>query len=488
MTMSTATADRLVCLVIEHAGQVVTYDLKPDSNVIVGSDDRCGLRVFSGSVSPRHCMIRQMAGEIIILDWFSESGTFVNGQRITEETTIQSTDQVLIGECELRLVIRDAQVAPISHPVDQETIVSVQHSAVYDGAADNAESSPVSTADDNEVSTGDEVDHGMIVRLQVELAQAREENAFLRQELEAQLETPTHQPLLEGELDAATRDEIETLRAQNRQLQMDLEERDAALMKGWDPSEGELPATPTITSSETEALVERLEQLLDELQSADRRISTLDDLLRSSAEENRAEMEERAQLENWVGEIEKRIGEREEDWAAERASLEAKIAELKSRPVMPEMPAHAADAKSPANAAERIVLEWRRKYEIALEQLEAAHRETGQLKKTLAAHAADTNMADRIRELESTQRQKDVELSQERATVARMRAEIDRMRVDADRMPRTMSKANETDIRIQAFRAHLKGIHEQEQIEKREHKSQGLAARLGKLWQRLDGN
>jgi hypothetical protein len=65
---------------------------------------------------------------------------------------------------------------------------------------------------------------------------------------------------------------------------------------------------------------------------------------------------------------------------------------------------------------------------------------------------------------------------------------LDRLRADLERNPRSLDKADDTAIRIQAFRDHLRGIHEQEQTVARTAKSQGLAARIAKLWNRLDSD
>ena len=66
----------------------------------------------------------------------------------------------------------------------------------------------------------------------------------------------------------------------------------------------QVPPKCRLTRMETERLVVRLEELLEELKLSDERTKTLEDLLRLCEEANLAEKEERLQVEKWLSEVE----------------------------------------------------------------------------------------------------------------------------------------------------------------------------------------
>ena len=118
--------------------------------------------------------------------------------------------------------------------------------------------------------------------------------------------------------------ENELLRNEIEQLQYELVEREAQLAETATPMLGD----PAFDETATSQLVDRLEQLLDELERGDGRIGALEQLLQAAEETTRAEQEERRQLEAWVTDIGTRITEREQDWEAESNSLRHRLEEV----------------------------------------------------------------------------------------------------------------------------------------------------------------
>lgn len=57
------------------------------------------------TVSGNHCKIYQKHNEIYILDLNSTNGTYVNGERITEEVRLANHDKIRIGQSEYRVGI-----------------------------------------------------------------------------------------------------------------------------------------------------------------------------------------------------------------------------------------------------------------------------------------------------------------------------------------------------------------------------------------------
>ncbi len=472
-------------------GETVTYTLSPDSNVIIGSDVRCGMRIKGDAIAPRHCVIRYNSGDLFVTDWFSDSGTFVNKVRVIEETRVKVDDELRLGNLELRIVGHNAnsRSQPDAIPLDLKVSLISEIEAYLPTQYDTPQYAAVSTELTSETlsKTGDDsIPLPSRARLLVELAQAQDEIVFLRQELEAHLTSPS--PVAAPSIDnTAMQMELEVLRSEVVQLQADLAERDAALNRNWSQGCASESSNAAEDAVDTEALVERLETLLEELQSSDRRAATLDDLLRSSADQHRAELDERERLENWVSEIENRVMVREESWHAERSRLEMKFASLAEQKAQLDKTL-AESPHSPASSPNQsLIVELQQKYDKAIAQLDVAQEEIGRLNKTSDSAKRSIEKAKRVDDMEELIRKRDVEISQERANLARQRAELDRVRVEFERAPRSFGKADETAIRIQAFRAHLQGIHEQEQTALRETKAPSLASRIAQLWQRFDG-
>ena len=78
-------------------------------------------------------------------------------------------------------------------------------------------------------------------------------------------------------------------------------------------------------------LENRLEELLQELQSTDQRVRGMEELLRVSDQATQAEQEERSHLERWVTEIERRVANREAESLAEVQRISTRFEEAKQR-------------------------------------------------------------------------------------------------------------------------------------------------------------
>ena len=72
------------------------WSLSEGSNV-VGRDPDCGVSLEAPSVSRRHARIVVTNGKGTIEDLESKNGTFVNGRRITDATSVEDGDQIQVG-------------------------------------------------------------------------------------------------------------------------------------------------------------------------------------------------------------------------------------------------------------------------------------------------------------------------------------------------------------------------------------------------------
>ncbi len=64
---------------------------------IVGRQQGCGLRIPSGEVSRRHCVLCIQDGYLTVEDLGSANGTFVNGQRTRGRSVVRPGDHLEIG-------------------------------------------------------------------------------------------------------------------------------------------------------------------------------------------------------------------------------------------------------------------------------------------------------------------------------------------------------------------------------------------------------
>jgi len=83
---------------IEYRGRVI----KVTTEVVVGTSSACDVQLPSdpymgGLVRPRHVRFFLEDGELWVEDLASETGTFVNGERVVDRCRLRHGDRVLIG-------------------------------------------------------------------------------------------------------------------------------------------------------------------------------------------------------------------------------------------------------------------------------------------------------------------------------------------------------------------------------------------------------
>jgi len=81
---------------------------------VIGAAEDCQMRCPSGSISPHHCEIVVAESEVRLRDLGSDSGTFLNEQRVEVERLLQSGDRLRIGRLEFELVIEASAAAHVS--------------------------------------------------------------------------------------------------------------------------------------------------------------------------------------------------------------------------------------------------------------------------------------------------------------------------------------------------------------------------------------
>jgi chromosome segregation ATPase len=248
-----------------------------------------------------------------------------------------------------------------------------------------------------------------------------------------------------------------------------------------------LPHEATADSSiDTAALVTRLEQLLDEAERSDERIRVMEDLLRAADEANQAEQEERRELEAWVSDIEKRIGQRESEWQAEMATLEHRLqvvtAERDQVERRLQLAASPDTAKSESDGALTQLRQQNRELD---EKLQTARKLYAELEKRLAQLDDQDSPRAQQAAIEEALREERAKLAQERASVTRMRAEITAKLAEAQAV--AGNRSTEIESRLRMYREHLKEIHDNEKDGRPAKVERTLSARISRIWKQLDG-
>jgi predicted component of type VI protein secretion system len=78
---------------------------------IIGSAEDCHMRCPSRSISPHHCEVLVRGDSVYLQDLQSEAGTYLNGEQVTEESSLQSGDHLRVGRLEFEVVIKQTKGA-----------------------------------------------------------------------------------------------------------------------------------------------------------------------------------------------------------------------------------------------------------------------------------------------------------------------------------------------------------------------------------------
>lgn len=94
-------------------GTIFELDVK---RILVGSRQDCDMRIKDPTISRYHSEIVVINGKVIIRDLGSKNGTDVNGELISVDTVLNSGDRFRLGQCIIRMQIRQRGITPQPHP------------------------------------------------------------------------------------------------------------------------------------------------------------------------------------------------------------------------------------------------------------------------------------------------------------------------------------------------------------------------------------
>jgi pSer/pThr/pTyr-binding forkhead associated (FHA) protein len=109
---------KLVVLSVGMTGR--TQELKVDKTTIGRVEDNT-FQIAEPSVSSHHCEVLLRGSEVVVRDLNSTNGTFINGEKVTEQA--MKPGQILrLGQVELRLET-EAPAAPAKKHLDQTLVM-----------------------------------------------------------------------------------------------------------------------------------------------------------------------------------------------------------------------------------------------------------------------------------------------------------------------------------------------------------------------------
>lgn len=436
--------------VLDSTGNAKTYSIEDGASTFAGSADHCEINLYGSNVAPIHCMFSTVDGELKIQDWNTDGQTLLNGVALQDESQFCEGDEVTVG--------------------DNQILVG-QH-----GEA----------ADPNPRASADTVAYGKAnsnVELQQELDTIRGENSKSETEfVSATQPANTADSLYDDPFGSG---DTELLRNEIESLTLELADRDQQILmlnQQVDAGSG------NGDMQETARLVTRMEQLLDELQSADDRIRTFEELLRASDDATQAEQEERRQLESWVNQIEDRVTAREEEAKAETKRLNDRVRDLLTQQKHHEQVIENALRSRPSGGNEPSD-ELVQSLQEQVQDLQAKWQQSQEECERLMAQPSVSPAAgdsESVADLKQKIMQLELSSSRERAEVARERAELAKLQSELEQKCRTKTLDSDSEIRLQAMRDHLREIHSEEEVEREIQRQNSLGGRIASLFTRIE--
>ncbi len=85
-------------MILEEAnGKASDIRIQIDSSIFVGRASICNIIVDDPMISKQHFVIEDVNGAAYISDLNTKNGTFVNGERITNDHRLQENDRIRAG-------------------------------------------------------------------------------------------------------------------------------------------------------------------------------------------------------------------------------------------------------------------------------------------------------------------------------------------------------------------------------------------------------
>lgn len=102
---------KLKVLAGKNAGKELPVPVK---RFLIGRGDDCHMRPKSEAISRNHCaiLINDEDDEVVIRDLNSRNGTYLNGERLAADQSLESGDHLQVGRLEFEILIKDRKRVP----------------------------------------------------------------------------------------------------------------------------------------------------------------------------------------------------------------------------------------------------------------------------------------------------------------------------------------------------------------------------------------
>jgi pSer/pThr/pTyr-binding forkhead associated (FHA) protein len=102
-----------------HAGKGIPITVP---QFVIGRDPQCQLRPASPSISKRHCAILIRGKQVLIRDFGSTNGTFVNGQLVEGEVALKDGDTIKVGPLDFKVSLSMTAPAPAASKAGKSAV------------------------------------------------------------------------------------------------------------------------------------------------------------------------------------------------------------------------------------------------------------------------------------------------------------------------------------------------------------------------------
>jgi pSer/pThr/pTyr-binding forkhead associated (FHA) protein len=438
----------------QAGGSPQSIVVKSNQSILVGKSRNCGLQLCDPSVSDIHCRIGFERGQLWVQDWMSLTGTKVNGDPVTTMTYVSQGCVIEVGSYKIQ--VSKADRANFETERSEEN----NHHVSSPLACETESCSTASVMNNGQFSD----EQGRIAS-QDAVDDARQPSLKIASKVETLSQADEIYDRETVELLLAEIDDLRTALAQ-AQAQCDSNNANAC---------GDMLQF-SVDAEESDRVLQRIQELSEEANRADERVLILEEMLHAAEDANRSEVEERAHLEAWVGDIEKRIGQRESEHAAELDALRERLesAENQNNNLQRQLQ----QAATTGDSAQQ-------RYSDVMENLQQENRH---LQDTLAEVSKDLRQLKQRYENQSEQTEG--ALREERARIAREHAEMSRLKFEyaqkitqLEELPKSAANAEPV---VELLREHRQYFREMSKEKKEKQQSLSLSGRLKSIWNRVN--
>ncbi len=453
--------------IVHGSGYQETFELREDTKIFAGSSKSCGLQLPKGEVEEIHCLLFY-SDEVVCVQPWASCVTLLNGVAVEDPTIVHPADVLTLGSASIIVGSYEEGVEPAIHNQVEPKLEPRQESEIQDESGQLDHPEPNESASASEEIASLPLEESNIADSQSEDKTSCNFSEFVMEEFDKFEEEKSEADLLQNEIEL---------------LQNKLEDRDRQI-------EDLQNSSAEVENSDDGKLENRLKELIKELESADARVLTLEELLSASEASISAEKDERLHLESWIEEIDQRFSSRENELVAEIESLQKQLdASTNQRDAVEGQLHHQLQSQTTSDDSQELVqgLQDRNADLVELvKDLRDKLNEYGGVEPANVVRSQEQIAAqnDRIQELEEKILQLEIDETKSRAVLAQERAQLANARDELAKHLRQAESLTETDSRFAEMRQHLRDVYEREQTERREST---LGKRITRLLKRSRG-